>query len=211
MTVHLHGMAFSVYVRIARLTMEEKAIAYDLIEIDPFVEGGPGEEYLARHPFGRIPALDHNGFWLYETGAIARYLDEAFRGPPLQPSDARSRARMNQLIGIADSYAYRAMVWDVYVERMNKPKRGEASDETKIAAGLEQAKTCLRAIGDIMADNPWLVGQSVTLADLWLGPMIDYFVKTPEGAAIFKTVPALTAWWQRMSSRPSMAATPYAD
>jgi glutathione S-transferase len=53
---------------------------------------------VARHPFGKIPAFEHDSFRLYEAGAIARYIDEAFAGVPLQPADVRGRARMTQII-----------------------------------------------------------------------------------------------------------------
>ena len=110
----LFGAAYSVYVRIARLALAEKGVAYRLVEIDIFAEGGPPAEYAARQPFGRIPAFEHDGFRLYESGAITRYVDEAFAGPPLQPQDPRGRARVNQILSILDSYAYRTLVWDIY-------------------------------------------------------------------------------------------------
>jgi glutathione S-transferase len=88
----LFGAAYSVYVRIVRLTLEEKEVPYEHVPIDIFAPGGPPADYRHRHPFGRIPAFEHEGFRLYETGAIARYVDEAFAGVALQPSDVRSRA-----------------------------------------------------------------------------------------------------------------------
>src|SRR5262245_23935102 len=106
----LFGATYSVYVRIARLALEEKRVPYRLVEIDIFAEGGPPTDYLRRHPFARIPAFEHDGFQLYEAGAISRYVDEAFPGPSLQPREARARARMNQIIGLLDSYAYRTLV-----------------------------------------------------------------------------------------------------
>ena len=72
------GADYSVYVRIVRLCLVEKRIEYELTPIDVFAEEGPPQSYLARHPFGRIPAFEHDGFSLYETSAIARYIDEAF-------------------------------------------------------------------------------------------------------------------------------------
>ena len=147
------GADYSVYVRIVRLVLQEKGVAYDLVPVDAFAPAGPGVDHLARHPFGRIPAFEHDGFKLYETGAIARYIDESFDGPGLQPADTKARARMNQVIGIADSYAYRAMVWDVMVERINKPARGEMPDEVRIAAALSRSKTCLQALVDIMGNG----------------------------------------------------------
>jgi glutathione S-transferase len=112
------GAPYSVYVRAVRLALEEKGVPYELVPVDIFAPGGPPPEHRVGHPFGKIPALEHAGFRLYEAGAITRYVDEAFPGPRLQPEEPRSRARMNQIIGILDSYAYRTLVWDIYVERV---------------------------------------------------------------------------------------------
>ena len=139
---HLFGAQYSVYVRIARLSLAEKGVEYDLVPVDIFANEGPPPGYLDRHPFGRIPAFEHAGFSLYETGAIARYIDEAFEGPKLQPADIRERARCNQLISIADNYAYPHLVWGIYVERVSRPKRGAVADEAKIAAAIPKAKAC---------------------------------------------------------------------
>jgi hypothetical protein len=64
------GAAYSVYVRAVRLTLSEKRVSYRLQEVDIFAPGGPPADYLARQPFGRIPAFEHDGFALYETAAI---------------------------------------------------------------------------------------------------------------------------------------------
>ncbi|WP_236062582.1 glutathione S-transferase N-terminal domain-containing protein [Paraburkholderia nemoris] len=85
--VNLYGAAWSVYVRIARLALEEKQINYRLVEVDVFAENGVPQEHLKRHPFGRIPTFEHGDFHLYETGAIVRYIDDAFPGCRLQPTD----------------------------------------------------------------------------------------------------------------------------
>jgi len=89
------------------LTLEEKSVPYELVEVNVFAPGGPPADYLKIHPFARIPSFEHAGFRMYEAVPIARYIDESFGGPMLQPSDIRERARMNQIIAILDSYAYR--------------------------------------------------------------------------------------------------------
>ena len=139
----LFGADYSVYVRIVQLTLAAKGVDYDLVPVDVFSADGVPAWYREHHPFGRIPAFEHDGFRLFEATAITRYVDEAFAGPALQPADVKQRATMNQIIGLLDAYAYRAMVWDVYVERVSKPKDGKVSDEALIAAGLEKSKTCL--------------------------------------------------------------------
>lgn len=203
----LFGADYSVYVRTSRLCLFEKGVGYDLVPIDVFAEGGPPADYLAMHPFGRIPAFEHGGFSLYETSAIARYIDEAFEGPKLQPSDAVKRARCNQLISIAENYAYPQLVWGIYVERISKPHRGIPTDEEKLAAALSKARTCLTAISELMAHNSWLAGEKLTLADLFAAPMFDYFLMASEGVELIHQHQNLEAWWSRITERPSMAAT----
>jgi glutathione S-transferase len=203
----VYGAAYSAYVRIVRLCLVEKAVEYDLTPIDVFAKEGPPQSYLARHPFGRIPAFEHEGFSLYETGAIVRYIDEAFGKPKLQPSGAKARARCNQLISIADNYAYPQLVWGVYVERVSKPGRGAQADELKIAAALPKARACLKAISDLIGDNLWLAGAELTLADLYVAPMFDYFLKAPEGRSMICERENLAMWWRRIAARPSMKVT----
>lgn len=201
------GASYSVYVRAVRLALEEKGVSYERVDIDVFCAGGPPADYRARQPFGRIPAFEHEAFRLYEAGAIERYVDEAFQGPPLQPCGPEARARMNQAMGIADSYAYRTLVWDIYVERVVRPREGKHSDEARLAAALPMADTCLRALEDVMQQGPWLAGANFTLADCHAAPMLDYFRRTPEGAAMLDAHPTLSHWWHMMAARPSMLAT----
>jgi glutathione S-transferase len=203
----LFGAQYSVYVRIARLSLAEKAVDYELVPVDIFAKQGPPPGYLDRHPFGRIPAFAHAGFSLYETGAIARYIDEAFEGARLQPADLRERARCNQLISIADNYAYPQLVWSIYVERVSKPGRGAVADEAKIAAAIPKARACLKAMSDLMGDNPWLAARQLTLADLYAAAMFDYFLMTPEGKDMIRPYENLAAWWSNIAARPSMTAT----
>ena len=97
---------------------------------------------------------------------------------------------MNQIIGLLDSYAYRAMVWDVYVERIDKPNEGKVSDEALISAGLEKSRTCLGTLARLKAPGDWLLGDQLTLADLHAAPMFGYFVKRPRAAPCSRTIPS---------------------
>lgn len=205
--VRLYGAGYSVYVRIARLALSEKGVDHELVPVDVFSEEGVTPAHRGRHPFGRIPAFEHGDFALYETGAIVRYVDEAFDGPPLQPAGPRERARCNQIIGVADAYAYRSLVWDIYVERVERPAQWHSPDEARIAAALPVARTCLGAITELMGNQPWLAGPELSLADLYLAPMIAYFVQAPEGEAMLRAHGRLAQWWDRIAARPSMTAS----
>lgn len=199
----VYGADYSVYVRIVRLTLHEKGVDYDLAPVDIFAPGGPPGDYLERHPFGRIPAFEHDGFRMYETGAIIRYVDEAFSGPPLQPDDARPRAVMNQITGLLDAYAYRPMVWDVAVERLER----RPPDEKRIAEGLRRADIVLRALTALKQPGAWMLGDRLTLADLHAAPILAYFRKVPEGQALLSQYSEIEACWTRLAHRPSFAAT----
>ncbi len=204
MSLVLHGYHYSVYNRIARLALAEKGVAYDRVEVNPFAD--IPAEYLALHPFGRVPTLVHDGFVLYETGAITRYIDRSFAGPALQPVAPRALARMDQLIGIIDSYGYWPMVRQVFSHRVFRSAAGRPVDEAEIAQGLAGAAEVLAAL-EALASEPFLTGPELSLADLHVGAMIAYFTLAPEGAAQLGQHPRLAAWWGRLSRRPSFATT----
>lgn len=204
----IYGAAYSTYVRSVRMAFAEKAVAYQLVEVDIMSGQAKAPEHLARQPFGKIPAFEHDGFVLYETSAILRYVDEAFPAPPpLQPADVRRRARMNQVMSVIDSYAYGALVGTIVIQRLVVPKMGGQPDEEAIAAAVPTARTAMTAIGDLLGDQPFLAGEALSLADLLLVPVYDYALATPEGAEILAHVPSLQRWWGTICGRPSVTAT----
>jgi glutathione S-transferase len=206
MALVLHGYRYSVYVRIARLTLAEKGVAYDEVEVNPFAPDLP-PSHLELHPFGRVPALVHDGFVLYETGAITRYIDRAFPGPALQPADPRALARLDQIVAVVDSYAYWPLVRQVFSQRVFRPRLGQPGDDAEIARGLEAAPKVLGALEALASIETFLVGPHLSLADLHLGAMIAYFVQAPEGAALLQDYPKLAAWWTRLATRPRFVAS----
>jgi glutathione S-transferase len=197
----LFGATYSVYVRIVRLVLEEAGIPYDLVEIDIFSRDKVPSDYAERHPFNRIPALEHDGFRLFETDAIVAYLLDRFGAHGLVPDDIRARARMRQLMRIADNYAYRSLVWGIYIEEMERDRLGRLTPDE-----LAHAGKCLRVLGDLAAPD-FLAGQRPTLADLWLQPMLAYLGLAPAGRALLREVPKLEAWLARMQQRRAVAAT----
>jgi glutathione S-transferase len=199
----IYGVPGSPYLRSALLGLEEKGADYHFAAMQMGEHKKP--EHLARHPFGRIPVLDHGDFRLYETQAILRYLDDLFPSPALRPKEAKQKARMNQLAGISDCYFFPQISAPICYQRLVVPMRGGTSDEAMIAGAKPNAANCVRAIESLMADT-YLVGEEVSIADLMLAPHVFYFSITPEGREIMKDG-KLMRWIERMQARPSMVKT----
>ena len=206
MALVLHGYRYSVYLRIVRLVLAEKGAPYHHVEVNPFAADVPGD-YLKLHPFGRVPTLVHDGFVLYETAAITRYIDRAFPGPPLQPSDPREAARMDQIIAVVDAYGYWPLVRQVFSHRVFRPASGQPADETEVVKGLAASAKVLAALEGLTAPATFLTGEKLSLADFHLAAVLAYFSAAPEASPLLARHARLAAWWGRFAVRPGMAAS----
>src|SRR5438132_6257583 len=140
----VYGFPRSTFVNIIRLILTHKDVAYQFHDLEP-VMGKP--EHLALHPFNRVPILRHGDLTVYETSAIAAYVDEVFGGASLTPKDVRLRARMNQWISAVNSYYYPYMIYHVSHERLVFPELGIATDEKVVAHALPKIETA-RAVAE---------------------------------------------------------------
>jgi len=202
--VTVYGFPISTYVNIVRLVLTEKGVPFLFHDLEPEM-GGPG--HLALHPFGRVPILEHAGFRIYETSAIALYVDEAFDGPSLQPADLRRRADMHRWISLLSGYFYPYMAFHLGHERIVYPALGIAPDEKVVAAALPKIAACLQVMeAELAANGDYLVGGEITLADFFLLPSLTTLSRTPEGARMLAPCERIRAWWLRMQGRPSVQA-----
>jgi glutathione S-transferase len=201
----VYGPAGSTYVWSTRLALAEKGVAHDLVDV-PF--GAHREEpHLSRHPFGKVPAFEHDGFALYETQAILRYIDEGFPVAPLQPTDLHEFARMNQIMGIVDAYAWPAIAGDILINRLLAPRLGLPVDEAAVARALPQTRLCLSEFARLMGDQSFIAGERISLADLMVAPLLYYLARVPEGEAPLAEHPTLRTWMRRIEDRQSFQVT----
>jgi glutathione S-transferase len=199
--VTVFGASYSVYVRIVRLALEEIGVPYQLVEIDIFAKETLPPDYAERHPFGRIPAFEHDSFRLFETDAIVGYIVEQFGDGGLLPGGAKQRARMRQIMRIMDNYAYPQLVWGIYVEEMERDRLGRLGAEE-----LARAAKCLTVLSDLASDD-YMADGRLSLADLWALPMLVYLDLSPAGRTLLQDAPKLSAWLARMRLRPAAVAT----
>jgi glutathione S-transferase len=114
---------------------------------------------------------------------------------------------MTQAINIIGNYAYPAMILQIFVQRAVVPMKGGTADEDAIAAAMPQAETCVAALEKLIDGNAYLAGDRLSLADLLLIPVYDYFAQIPEGQKTLAKGPNLQRWWDTVRSRPSVQKT----
>ena len=203
----IYGPEYSTYVRTIRLTFEEKPAEYNLEPVH--ILGGEGQQspHLQRQPFGKVPAFEHDGLSLYESDAIARYVDRVFPGKQLQPSDPRTAARMDQVIGIINSYGYASILGKVVWQRLIMPMTGGQADDRIVQESKPMVSLCLAEFERIKGSNRYLAGPEITLADLFLAPIFAYLDMTPDAKELLQPCSGLQGWWEEIRSRDTMIKT----
>jgi glutathione S-transferase len=201
----LWGFDGSTYVRTIKMVLAEKAFT-DFRQVPLNVLAGEPKtpEHLARHPFGKVPVLDHDGMRILETAAIARYLNDVLPGKSLVPTTPKDRARMDMIVGITDSYGYGALVGGIAAYHLFPDFVGGKNDAMR-AAGLENARKVLALAMQTKGASPFIAGD-LSLADLFLAPILFYVALTPDKDAVFD-VPGFADWWTKIEDLPSFKAT----
>jgi len=200
--VTIYGPSASTYVRTARLACVEKGITHTLEPVDL-----GSDAHAKLHPFKKIPAMRHGDFVLYEAGAIARYVDRAFKGPALQPTDLKELARMDQWTSAISDYCYQAMIREIVIQRVLVPMRGGKTDEAMVKAAWPKVEYQLSVRDQALAKSPYLTGGALSIADLMLLPILFYMKVQPEGGPLVAKNKNISAWFDRMAARPSFGAT----
>ena len=203
--ITLVGFHHSVYTWVVRFALAEFNMTVAYIEANPFSE--KGDPTLAEYtPFNRVPVLVHNEFVLTETKAIVRYLND-LSDASLETWRSRRRARMEQIIGIADADVYPSFVRKVFAHGFYLPYLGHKSKGRVLADGLKRARQSLWVLDQIAQEGHQLTGDTFSLADIHLAPMFSYFMRVPQAAALLPRYPSLERWWQITSERETLRAT----
>ena len=194
--MRIYGDPLSTNTRKVLTTLAELELQYDLVHVD-FARGQHKQlAHLQRQPFGQLPALDDEGFVLYETQAMCRYLD-ARAGSPLMPRDLRARARVDQWMSIeAANFSCHLMKF-VYHYLLKIEQ--DAGALRRAGEGLEEA---LGVLAQQLSAEPFVAGNAFTLADICFMPYFEYGLLTPAEALMAKH-PSVLSWWNKVRERPS--------
>lgn len=167
-----------------RIVLAEKDVQYETVTID--LADRPAWLY-EKNRSGKVPVLEDDGWVLPESAVIDEFLDERFPEPPLLPPDPGERAAARLLVLRFDEFSD-----PYYALRRAEPGARETFEEE--LAGLDV----------LLSRMPFLTGRSFGLADVGYVPWV---IRARELLDIsLESVPAVSAWLERLSERPSIAA-----
>ena len=205
-TMTLWGFNGSTYVRTVKMLLAEKQFTdFKQVPINVLAGEPKTAEHLARHPFGKVPVLDHDENRVLETTAITRYLNDVLPGKSLVPASPKDRARMDMAISLIDSYGYGALLAGVAGYHLFPDFVG-GKNEAARKAGIDSGRTLLTFLMQTKGDSPFIAGE-LSLADLFLAPIAAYVSMTPDAAAVFD-MDGFADWWQRVQALSSFQTTP---
>jgi glutathione S-transferase len=199
--LELIGIPLSNYVRSLRILCEEKGVPYTLMPARPH-----SPEVLAIHPAGQIPCLRHGEIALFESQAIATYIDKAFPGPKFIPEDAVGAATSAQWTSYGNVKVDRWIMREFVVPIVFADK-AKGPDMAKVGAALPEIDKCLSALEKPIAKTGFLVGTGMTYADFNVLPMLATLSQFPQGKDALAKVPAVSAYIAKLTARPSFTNT----
>ena len=201
-TVVLYGDPRSSYVRTARMGLAEKGVRYTLQPVAPH-----SPDIAALSPFGRIPAFRDGRVALFETSAILRYVDEAFAGPSLVPGTVRDRAQCEQWVSAINAYLDGAMIRRYVLQYLFPKGPGGQPDRTVIDAAVHDMTAQMALLERAYAGRDFLAGKALSMADLFLAPILFYVEQFPEGKALLGRHPNVMRGQSILRARASFRDT----
>ena len=187
--------------RKVRIALIEKGLEFERINVDLTKREQKNAEYLQIHPFGQIPALDDEGFIVYDSTIINEYLEDEYPYPSLMPQDSEGRARARMMEDFRDSHFNPYFVHIIH--EMRKPE-GERD-----AARIDNAKAEITKVFDRtekeLKGQDYLAG-SFSLADVAFMSNIELLDRFGVPVDVGE-YPNTVAWIARLKARPSFAAS----
>lgn len=196
------GSARSTYTWVVRMVCEEKGIEYTLTEMRL-----GAAELLAIHPLGKMPVLRHGDVELFESKAIATYLDRSFPAPHLFPDDPRLAALTEQWVSLVNTVIDRTLIRTYLFAYIAPRPEGAGPDRAAIEAVMPAVREQLRILDRAVAATGYLVDHQFTFADINLLPILYRVRQAPEGAEALAAMHHLAAYYERHAARPGFVRT----
>jgi glutathione S-transferase len=197
----VYGRPLSTCTRKVLTTLAEKGHKAEFVLVDAMKGENKQPAYLALQPWGQVPALEDDGFTMYESRAIIRYLDQTLSGPALTPADAKDRARMEQWISVETSnFSPIAMkiVMQIHFGKM----RGLEPNMDIVNQAKQDLARPLDVLEAALQGREYLVG-NFSLAEICFMPYFGYLSASGVDDELLGPRKNVDAWWKRIRQRPS--------
>ncbi|KAJ7614853.1 glutathione S-transferase [Roridomyces roridus] len=208
MVLKLYGTPYAFgATAVVAMVLLEKHIPFEFVLVDLKTGAHKTREFRERHPFGNVPCIEDDGFIVYESRAIARYLADKYadqdHGPRLipVPTKVQERAVFEQGASV-ENVNFFPSVLKVIQEKFEKPLHGETTDEVALAGYIAELSKVLSVYDDILSKQRFMGGDEFSLVDI-------FHVGTGPGLALggidvmISTGPNVARWWNDVISRPS--------
>jgi glutathione S-transferase len=195
--VQIIGLPQSNFVWATRIALAEKGVVHESIPMPPHCP-----EVLAIHPFGKIPILRHGSVSICESRAIIDYVDSAFDGPELVPSDPAAARHSDIWTSIITSTVEPLLIRQ-YLFAYFFPTGADGS-------AIEALMPKMTGVVDVLEaalENGDLGQEPFGRVDAYLIPILFYTNTMPEGAAQIGARPRLSSYLVRSLARPSVKET----
>jgi glutathione S-transferase len=185
--------------RKVRIALLEKGLEFERVPIDLGKKEQKNPDYLKIHPFGQVPALDDEGFIVYDSTVINEYLEDEYPYPPLLPKDSDGRARARLMEDYRDNYFNPATG---QINREMRKQEGERNPQAIESAKAEITRA-LDRIEKELEGREYLAGE-FSLADIAFMANVESLERLNVIDPKYKKV---AAWIARLKARPSFAAS----
>ncbi|TFK27435.1 glutathione S-transferase [Coprinopsis marcescibilis] len=203
MVLTLYGHSYATCTQRVAVVLLEKKVPFNFVVVDLAKGEHKTPEYLTKQPFGVIPYIDDDGFILYESRAISRYIAEKYadQGRKLIPTDLKEKALFEQAASV--EYAnFETNASTVVAEKVFKPLFHKVQpDEKLFEKHNEILKAKLDVYDKILAKQKYLAGDELTVADLFHLPVGAHLKAA--GSDVLETRPNVARWWKELTELPS--------
>ena len=190
------------FVWATRIFCTEKGVPYQHVIAMPHTP-----EVDAIHPFGKIPVMRHGDVRLCESRAIISYIEHMFDGPSLIPRDPVAAAQVEQWVSMICTTIDPLLLRQYYAAYVLAARGNGVIDRARIEDALPKMAPHFTVLDRALAKTGYLVGESFTLADAYLTPIVFYMKAVPESAGLMAKTSHLGAYLDRQMARPSVQQT----
>jgi len=193
--LRIWGRVNSVNVKKALWAAEELGLKYERIDAGMQFGVTRTAEYRKMNPNSLVPTIEDEGFVLWESHTIVRYLAAKHAAGTLWPTDLRVRADAERWMDWA--FTFQNAMRDVFWGLIRTPP--EKRDMKAIEAGAKRSAEVIQVLEQFLEGRPFVAGERFTMGDIPIGCEVQRYMRVPIERP---RAPNVEAWFERLRARP---------